>query len=73
LSIDPDEILGWFREQPPGTEVELNTLSERFGMRPEHLRDQLRRLVEQGALDQSEQVPGFADSNPSYQMTTTAS
>lgn len=69
MPIDLSEIVRWFQEQPSGTAVELNTLSERFGIRPEHLRDQLRRLVEQGTLSQSEQVPGISDGNPSYQLT----
>ncbi len=70
MSIDLDAILRWFQEQPTGTSVELNTLSRQFGVRPEHLRDRLHRLVEQGTLNQSEQVPGFSDGNPSYQLTS---
>ena len=73
MSIDLDEIMGWFQQQPPGTAVELNALSERFSVRPEHLRDQLRRLVEQGTLNQSEHIPGFADANPSYHLPSATS
>jgi hypothetical protein len=72
VSIEPDELLHWFRSQPAEADIELNDLSERFAVRPERLRDQLRRLVEQGLLAQSDPVPGFADANPSYRLIPSA-
>jgi len=72
VSIESEDLMRWFQAQPAEADVELNDLSARFAIRPERMRDQLRRLVEQGLLAQSEPVPGFADANPTYRLIASA-
>lgn len=68
MLTDPTDIISWFKAQPAGGDVDLKMLSRHFGMQPERLRDQLRRLVDRGQLIQSEPVIGIADANPSYRL-----
>ena len=63
-----EEILKWMRENQRPEGYELNELSARFRAAPERMRDQLRRLVDQGHLTQSEPVTGMSDANPTYQF-----
>ncbi|MDP9374072.1 MAG: hypothetical protein M3Q65_16760 [Chloroflexota bacterium] len=63
------EVLAWMQAHPRTEGYELVELAERFGLPPERMRDQLRRLVDAGYLAQSEPVRGRADANPTYALT----
>ena len=68
MSPSPDDIIAWLHAHPREDRYELYELATYFSVAPEHLRDRLRRLVEQGMLTQSAPVAGLADANPSYQV-----
>ena len=63
-----DEIVAWIRANAAEDGHELNALAAQFGIRPERMRDRLRRLVDRGVLVQSSQITGFSDANPSYSL-----
>jgi hypothetical protein len=63
-----DEVVVWMQSDPQPDGHDLAEISKRFGRSPERMRDQLRRLVDQGCLTQSAPVTGFADSNPVYAL-----
>jgi hypothetical protein len=67
-SVCNDEVVVWMQTEPNPDGHDLVEIAARFGRSRERMRDQLRRLVDQGCLAQSAPVTGFADSNPVYTL-----
>jgi hypothetical protein len=71
-SVCNDEVVVWMQTETNSDGHDLIEIAARFGRSRERMRDQLRRLVDQGCLTQSAPVTGFADSNPVYTLPAEA-